>query len=344
MKLLLTCAPGLEPSNKAHLVVLDWEKREVIDSLEITHEVYKTSHKGFAGGSIVDGKLIVTGEAELFEFGLKPLSLLRRTTHETMNDGHHVCYHKGHYYVANAGMDSLEVFDENFKHVKSILLYPTFGFDFAHLKRLMRDDLRRWRQKKGGGYHFYDHLTKRYPFKNVFKVLNPDFFHGRKRDVRFTDFRPHVLHPNHCHSVGDDLWVTLWRPGVVMNVETGEQIARELGRPHDGHLFGDELMVTDCTTNKLFRYKMEMNGHVKAKGQRDVKVVTDTLEGGFLRGCTASDDTVYVGLTARRKTEKYKHARVVALERKGLNVVDDWELPHDFGKQIYSVIDVSEVY
>ena len=344
MKLLLTCAPGLEPGKTAHLLVLDWESREIIDVTEIRHEIYETSHKGFAGGAVVGDKLIVTTEVELLEFQLKPLKLLRRTSHPLLNDAHHVCAHQGKYYVANAGMDSVEIFDQDFNHVESVLLYPKYGFDWRHIKRLIRDDLRRWRQRKQGGYRFYDHLNSRFPFKNVFKFFTPAFFHKRKKDVRFTDFRPHMLHPNHCESVGDDVWVTLWRTGAVMSMKTGRIIVRGLGRPHDGEIIGQQLMATDCTTNRLFSFDLSQPGPGATAGNRREKTITDSLEAGFLRGCTASEDHVYVGLTARRKTEKWKFARVVQLDRKTLSVQDDWSMPEEYGKQIYSVIDVSAVY
>ena len=118
MKLLLTCAPGLEPGKKAHLIVLDWATRDIVDVVEIQHEIYETSHKGFAGGAVVGDKLIVTTEVELLEFQLNPLKLLRRTSHPLLNDAHHVCAHQGKYYIANAGMDSVEIFDQDFNHVE----------------------------------------------------------------------------------------------------------------------------------------------------------------------------------------------------------------------------------
>ena len=115
------------------------------------------------------------------------------------------------------------------------------------------------------------------------------------------------------------------------------------GRPHDGEIIGQQLMATDCTTNRLFTFDLSEAGPNATAGNRREKVVTESLEGGFLRGCTASANRIYVGLTARRKTEKWKFGRVVEIDRQTLEVLDDWNVPEAYGKQIYSVIDVSAI-
>ncbi|MFQ5584778.1 MAG: hypothetical protein ACE5GL_10120, partial [Calditrichia bacterium] len=128
MKILLTCGPGLEPSENAYMIVVDWKTKEIVDQAEMKHDYYSESHKGFSGGALNGRHLLVTSETELFKYKLNPLKLVARTSSELFNDVHHVCEHGGFYYVSNSGLDSIEVFDRNFKYHKTIPLIRKYGF------------------------------------------------------------------------------------------------------------------------------------------------------------------------------------------------------------------------
>ena len=68
MRLALTLSPGLERDSKFHLVVLDWERQELIDIYQEQSEFFGSSHKGFAGATLVGDRLFAVDEVSLYEF------------------------------------------------------------------------------------------------------------------------------------------------------------------------------------------------------------------------------------------------------------------------------------
>jgi len=344
MKLLLTLGPGLEPASEGHVLVLDWPTKRIVDEFCYRHQVYEKSHKGLAGASLRDGRLLVAGECEALEFDLAPLRLVGSRSFPFLNDVHHLAASKGGIWICNTGLDCLEEFDTAWQLRRTHQLVGRFGRKPLQVLQLLKDDLRKsWRRMRGN-YDYYEHLTERPPFRNVMKLLSQNAYRRNGRDVRFSDFRPHVLHPNHVLPVGDDLWVTLWRTGEIVSLRQGVVLAQGLGRPHDGFPAGDELYVTDCHRNRLIVHALDRD--LPAIGARIAeKVVTGHVSEGFLRGVAVAGDLVFVGLTARRGAlAEFRTGRVVAMDRKSLTVLDAWTVPTQYGLQVYSVVDVTSFY
>ena len=69
------------------------------------------------------------------------------------------------------------------------------------------------------------------------------------------------------------------------------------------------------------------------------------LQDGFLRGVAVAGDSVFVGLTARRGSSPDFHsARIVELDRQSLEHQGEWIVPNEFGRQVFSIVDVSDIY
>jgi len=343
-KLILTLGPGTSPQAHGDVVVLDWNKREIIDAHRYTHRVYQQSHKGLSGASWHGPNLLVATEAELLEFEVAPLRVVNNHTFGFLNDVHHLVATDDRIWICNSGADCVEELNPQWQPVETHHLVRRFGRQPAELLRLMRDDARKswWRLR--GRYDFYTHLTDRPAFRNVVKLLDEKAYRKNGRELRYSDLRPHVLHPNHLQAMGDDLWITLWRPGKIVSLRNGKTLVSQLGRPHDGIAFGDEFYVTDCQDNRLLVF--EFDQATLTIGERIAeKTVTDTIEQGFLRGVCVKDDTVFVGLTARRGAPaNARSARVVALDRRTWNVRDEWAVPQEFGLNIFSILDAGSAY
>ena len=73
--------------------------------------------------------------------------------------------------------------------------------------------------------------------------------------------------------------------------------------------------------------------------------ITEKIEQGFLRGVAVSGDVVYVGLTARRNAPKtYSRACILKLDRSTHEILDEWNLPEEYGKNIFSILDADNRY
>ncbi|RMF55749.1 MAG: hypothetical protein D6748_14850 [Calditrichaeota bacterium] len=346
MKLLLSCGPGLENKNNSHIIVVDWKSKEIIDQHESFHQVLSSSHKGFTGGHIYDKNLVVANEVEIFIYELAPLKLLFRTTNRLFNDLHYVTQIDSKFYICNTGLDTIEVFDKDFKHLQTIPLIKQFGFKFFHLCRLFSDNFKRWRNKKLNKLGYYDHLQDNIWGKNIRKLVNPLCFHNSQRDLRFHDLRPHLLHPNYLFKYNGDIWVTLWRGGGVMSLNNGRFLVKESGWPkdalHDGVLDKSTFFLTDAQNNRLLIYKQAKDS-IEFQPIHRIDI-TDAREEGFLRGLCVTTKSIFLGLSARRNSYKWPFARVLEYDRESLQKVDEWIIPEKYGKMIYSVLDVQKYY
>jgi hypothetical protein len=343
MKLLLTMGPGLTPGPHGDIVVLDWERREAIDRFRYRHQVFAESHKGFAGASWHGDRLLAVTEVQILELAAAPLRLLREKSLPFLNDAHHACVKENSIYLANSGLDTVEELDREFNHKATHHLVPRHAKDWRRIGELLGEDLKRWLKRKAGRITFYTHLPHRPAFRNLRKLLFPRSFRESGEDLRFHDFRPHALHPNHVLPVNGDVWVTLWRHGRIVSLKSGEVIAEGLGRPHDGVISGEEFYATDCHTNRLFVYRFD--GSRQTIGELLAVVpVTGKVEEGFLRGVAADQHHVYVGLSARRGIEAHDTARVRALKKWSWEPAGEWVAPYELGRQIFSVLDASDKY
>lgn len=79
--------------------------------------------------------------------------------------------------------------------------------------------------------------------------------------------------------------------GIIIDVESGETIARNLAMPHSPRLFGEELFLLLSATGELVRVD-------KKSGKYD----RVTQLNGFVRGLCMHGDYVFIGLSKLRKS------------------------------------------
>jgi len=346
MKLLLTLAPGLEPESHCHIIVVDWDDKRIIDEFQFTHTVYQQSHKGFSGATRRNGRLLVATEVELLEFDLAPLHVQGSHTYPFLNDVHHLIETDERIWVCNTGLDCIEELDHSWQPVATHHLVDRFAKRPAHVLDLMVHDFRKSLNRMRGHFEYYTHLTKRPPFRNVVKLCWQNAYRRNGHELRNCDFRPHALHPNHLMPVGNDVWVTLWRTGEIVSLQRGAVLASGFGRPHDGIVVDDELFVTDCRDNRILAHEVERHqSEVSIGCRKSDRVVTDNVRDGFLRGIAVADNSVFAGLTARRgSAPEFQTARIIELNRQSLEPQSQWVVPQQYGLQVFSILDVSDVY
>lgn len=334
--LFVTTGPGLDTAPHGDLLALDWERKEVVDHLRCPLSIHEKSHKGLAGASWSGGRLWASNEGEVLEIDLHPLRIVRRITHPSFNDVHHVAAADGRLWVCNSGLDSIEELDLSGRWLACHELVRPFGRGFGHVGELLWNDFVKSWKRMSGRFKQYAHLDHRPPFRNLRKLVAYHSFRASRPDWRRSDLRPHVLHPNHLLPVDGDLWVTLWRTGEVVSLRSKKVLARGLGRPHDGVLCGEDYYVTDCESNRLLVFARE--GASKLALRQEKHMTEDVME-GFLRGVWADGERLFVAFTARRgAAPQHRRGRIVELDRRTLAVQDEWTVPAEFGNGVFSLL------
>jgi len=343
MRLAMTLSPGLKPRSTFHLAVLDWKRQEIIDCLEEKADFFNESHKGFAGASLAGEGLYAVDEVHLYEIGLNPLRRLRKVSHRLLNDAHHIAVAGDRVFVANSGLETVEEFNHRFEHVRTHFLLKHNGRSPGQcLSRIQHSAKRAFNRLIGRNLR-YGHLPNQVRFANLKKFLNPERYHRPGLDLRRSDFRPHYLHPNHIWCGGAKPLVTLSGLGMVVEIDSGRVVARDLGFPHDGLAIGTRFFVTDCSTNELLVFPYDQATQTIGPHPERIRVC-GSLEEAFLRGIACDGERVYLGLTARRSQPQYATVRVRALELDTWRPAGEFTLPVALGHAVFSLIDVSQHY
>lgn len=337
--LLLTLSPGTVSAETAFIAVIEWPSWRIVDVLEKKNTIYKVTHKGFAGAHLDTDGVMVTAEAEILRLGLAPLVIKQVVTHPFLNDLHYAAPTDQGVVVVNTGLDCLELFDRQFHHQSTIPLIPLFSTDLSYLPSLLRECIKKsWRRRRGD--YRYKHLNHRIPFANLLKWVAPMGIRQRGLDIRYYDFRPHFLHPNHVVVHGDTYWVTLWGPGVVIRIPDGQILASKLGRPHDGIIADSDYIITDYREGRIIIFNMEED---RPGCIRLVKGIVESTK-GFLRGIAAVNGRLFAGVSAHRNEKKFPYARVLVLDHSTCEIQEDWTVPAEFGNSIFSILDVTPFY
>lgn len=343
--LLLTCGPGAEVAPYGDVVVLDWASKTVIDEFRYEHQVYEDSQKGLAGASWRgDGRLLATTECELLELDVAPLRLTGTRSFPFLNDVHHVAASEDRIFVCNTGLDCIEVFDCDWKLVDTIDLLGPISRRLRYSSTSLYYKIKRGYEQLRGWRPAYAHLSRRPLFPNTRKLLVRNAYRRKDRELRFSLFRPHILHPNHVLTLDDDVWVTINTTGEIVSLKSGRIIARGLGRRiHDGIVSDGEHFTTNANTNRVIVHEFQPDG--PSLGVKRIDKCVMPRSGGFLRGLAVIEDTVFVGLSARRGgAANHPAGRIVALDRATLQITDSWEIPERFGTAVFSVLDATNQY
>ncbi len=338
---MLTCGPGLQEASYGDLLAVDWRRRAVIDSLRYRHTVYAGSHKGLAGASWNGEKLLIATECELLECETAPFRLVGSKSFPYLNDVHHVAARNGKIWVCNTGLDCVEVFDSQWQLQETRDLLGSVARRLRYSSTSLYFTIKRGYEYWRGWRQPYSHLPHKPLLRNTFKLLFSNAYRRRERELRFSHFRPHILHPNHVLVLDDDVWVTVNTTGEIVSLRDGRILVDGLGRAHDGIVAENEHYATDCRANRIIVHDFVPQGPSLGTKRID-KIVTVSKQEGFLRGIAVIGDRVYAGLTVRRGAPaQYALARILELDRATLERVSEWPIPEEFGRQVFSVLDAS---
>lgn len=339
--MLLSLGPGLSSAPEGWILVVQLPGFKIVDKVKHINSVYAETHKGVGGVSLVGGcsafDFVGTTESEILLGKLSPISIDAVGTSRLLNDVHHAAYGDGRIAVANSGCDSIEMFSESLEHLETKPLIPLFKpslrYSFNVLKHQVSRSIRRSLSSYGASY---SHFSSKARWANLRKWINPKRVGFPGKDMREIDMRPHFLHPNHVSFQEGEFLITMLRPGVQMSLSGGDRVWSNLARPHDGIVVGGRTVFTECATSCL------------AVGEtlNDFKRYSIVPDGkhGFVRGIAVNDDFYVVGLSALRGKDRVPLARISLLCRERGDIRETWSVPEEYGRQVYSVVDVTEHY
>lgn len=103
--------------------------------------------------------------------------------------------------------------------------------------------------------------------------------------------------------------------GIVFELCSGREVLSGLSCPHDPTFVDDTWIVCNSAERTVVRF------------DRDGTELERVELGGWTRGLAWDANSLYVGVSAHRMLGDEGRARVVRLDRRHLEPVDEWELP-----------------
>jgi hypothetical protein len=350
-------------SKYAYLIVVNLVQGEVVEEFKLRHQIYEESTKGFTGASLdrQNGTLWVTTEAEIFELSLNPIRVIKRTTKPFLNDVHHVYVDDSskEIFVSNTGLDTVEIFDLNLNHKKSVSLlkkwrYLKTGFKQFFFKKTRRKiknfllKLKRFSLFKAEKFWQedmrYKHLSKNIFLADFYKLFFPNVFYSNKFDLRYTIFRPHILHPNHIFKIGNQYLVTLKNTGEVVDLDTKEVVLSNLKGVHDGILKKGLYILTQADLGYL-SYCIHTEEDIDFSNKKLLDIEVCSPKEGFVRGVDLFEDNIVaVTVSKRREIGDDSPAYIALFNLDNQRFLNRFEIPLKYGTNPYSILDVTEKY
>ncbi len=226
--------------------------------------------KGFTGGFMLSNKrALVCGFNAVYdvtEQGVKPY-LVR----DDFNDLHHIMVHKNKLWIANTGLDRVDVFDQRGRYSGGYALVPA-AEEHHRVKAPLPDD----------------------PY---FANENADTPLHRRR-------LPDQVHPNHTAVFGGRVLVTRFSERTIQATDTMETVFETPGHPHDGVVDNNQLWMT-CTNGLIIACGWSEDG-TRLEEHHRIDVFAQTGRWGWCRGLWVGQDTLLVGLTRITRMPRYR--------------------------------------
>lgn len=250
--------------------------------------------KGFTGGCwLDDSTLLVCSFNAVWRIDVATWQCTGRLFQPDFNDLHHVFVDadRGHIYVCNTGLDSIDVFNEAGRFLARHTTSPAW----FEAQRQVGNTVSR--------ANLATVLTAGWGPKTDPELVQvtDSYYGGHPADFAFSqrivrDF----VHPNHVVRLGGRLAVTCLATREVRCFWTQQVLCQLDGHPHDG-AWADGLFWTTCTNGLITAWRLG-DGLATA-----VETLSSAATGhlGWCRGLHVSSDGLAVGLTAIQGQPQY---------------------------------------
>lgn len=357
-KVLVSIGAGTMFSEYARLLIIDLATKEIIKTFDYKHRVYEQSTKGFTGlfrGN--DHDIWACTETEIVHIQLPEFKILNYCSPTFFNDVHY-CYvddKVNKVFVANTGLDSVEIFNKELEHVQSIALVSHTRYTpkvmrvmASRAKEHVVGTLKATESQRQNDNLFtedkrYKNLSERVKFDKVKKFLFPGSLYNGK-DLRYVLFRPHILHPNFVTKVEGTMLVTLKNTGEIIELNTRKRVIGNLKGPHDGVLARNKFLITESGTGKiLYKDHVSTLEDIRKKELQEMQVCSP--KEGFIRGIDMLDDQIAIAaISKRREIKDEQPAWLAIVDLQNRQLIDKVEIPETYGTNPFSVIDISDCF
>ncbi|WP_136987654.1 hypothetical protein [Synechococcus sp. N5] len=346
-KILITIGGGCYFSSHMSLLSFDLDNEQFDIAFSKENNIYGESTKGFLG--LVESPLgyLITSEAQIHILS-KSLLSSQSFTYKFLNDAHYTHWSDYHnkYFVANTGLDTIEVLDKDMRPNKSIHLLQQkdlfrilaqtassikqkiFPRDCSLTINPTLEDIR------------YKKLSKKIILPGLQKYFLPALFRARSIDFRFAFMRPHVVHPNYICEFDDDILVTLKNPGEVRSIYSKQILLKGLKGPHDGCLRNNTYLLTE-SSNGIVSWADNIHRSTDLKSANFKRVQVCDPKKGFLRGVELiSDEHLLVAVSKRREVQDDQPAWLALINKKIGFVEKKYEIPYELGTNPFSILKI----
>ena len=298
----------------------------------------RVPQKGFTGACWTDApgddQLLVCGAAAVYRFDGRSLAPSGVLTLPSFNDLHGVSVSDGRIFVANTGLDCIDVFAVDGGFLGS------HSFDAAWVSASRqrgeapgRDDWPRLAQAGWSGGP--SGLTPLRPDDHYYQDDQLQPF--RQRKVR--DY----VHPNHVVAHGGRILVTSLTQRAVVDVASWQTAFHTDGPPHDGQIEAGAFWTT-CVDGQVEAHPFGADGSPARYDVSDSTGVT-----GWCRGLHLTEELMFVGFTEIRRPPGHRWSRgdysltttsVVCLDRTTKLEVARFDLTHpDRHSKVFAIIE-----
>lgn len=227
--------------------------------------------KGFTSGCVVDDVAYICGFNEVYRISTHDFKVEALLSRDDFNDLHHVSAHDGQLWIANTGLDRVDVFSSSRQYL--------------------------------GGYALIPSQEER---NRALAALPDDPYFAQERVDRPVHLRrlPDRIHPNHIAFFGGRVLVTRFAEKSIQDLGTMRTVLETPGHPHDGFVDGDTLWMT-CTNGLIIACQWSPCGS-RLEERRRINTFALTGRWGWCRGLWVGEDRLLVGLTRISRMPRHR--------------------------------------
>lgn len=315
------------------IVELDLDSGRAQKKLSFTPpELLRIPSKGFTGMARNDNGLIVAGGNALYKFN-EHYEHTGTLALASFNDVHDICLYDDRIYVANTGMDGIDVISINGYFLGTYSFEPGWMAALKqHGEQLSRKEHARLMRP---GWNFHDHGYVCEDIEQAYYTTTDQPFHKRKvRDY---------VHPNHVEVTSDRVLVTSLLHQCIYDVSSWTVHVQSDAPIHDGLIWEDQIWLTRID-GIIESYQLQTGRFIQ---RIDVSKISNIY--GWCRGLFLTDEHIWVGVTAIKKETRFGWCRVpfnetktgvIVLDRRTLDYIQHFDLTETRHNKIYKIIEI----
>lgn len=292
-------------------------------------EDLRVPRKGFTGAAWI-GKpqhsdLLVCGFSAIYRFSPPNWKLSGVLHQKCMNDLHSVNIHNNLIFIANTGLETIDVFNLEGLFIGSYSLQP--GWLNKERQSDVTPTKENWKELLNIGWQTKSTVIDNQPLTDVYyKTSKTNFYQKPVKDF---------IHLNHVVATPTQILATSLSNKCIYNVCNFDKIIETPSPPHDGFINEGKFWIT-CVEGQILSYEIKNN--VVSNTIIDCFNIFDHIDvSGWCRGIMIQKNYLFIGITEIRRKPQYDW-NVSAWENTKTGIIC-WDLSQ---QKLIKFIDLSE--